>query len=44
MRQLQKIFYQIKRLIRLITSKKTSNKEELKKVVRNSHGFPTYYR
>ena len=44
MRQLQKIFYQIKRLIRLITSKKSSNKVEPKKLARNSHGFPTYYR
>jgi hypothetical protein len=44
MRQLQKIFYQIMRLKRLITKKKTSNKEEPKKVVRNSHGFPTYFR
>ena len=44
MRQLQKIFYQIRRFKRLITKEKTSNKEEPKKLARNSHGFPTYFR
>jgi hypothetical protein len=40
-RQLQKIFYQIKRILRLIIQNKSSNKDELEKVGRNSHGFPT---
>jgi len=40
-RQLQKIFYQIKRVARLITQKKSSNKSVQTKFTRNSHGFPT---
>jgi hypothetical protein len=40
-RQLQKIFYQIKRILRLIIQNKSSNKAESEKVGRNSHGFPT---
>jgi hypothetical protein len=40
-RQLQKIFYQIKRIIRLIIQNKLSNKTESEKVSRNSQGFPT---
>lgn len=43
-RQLQKIFYQIKRVVRLIAQKKSSNKSVQTKVTRNSHGFPTFYR
>ncbi len=43
-RQLQKIFYQIKRIVRLIIQNKSSNKADSEKVGRNSHGFPIFYR